>query len=66
MARLRKTPFHLPYNPDLIPRAKALRQDMTPAKKSSGIISFETYLSVFCGNVPLTTLLLISTALPVN
>lgn len=33
MTRLRKTPFHLPYNPDLIPRAKTLRQNMTPAEK---------------------------------
>ena len=33
MARLRQSSFHLPYNPELIPRAKTLRKNMTPAEK---------------------------------
>jgi very-short-patch-repair endonuclease len=28
-----KTDFHLPYNPQLVPRAKELRQNMTQAEK---------------------------------
>lgn len=33
MQNLNTTDFHLPYNPDLIPRAKELRGNMTPAEK---------------------------------
>ncbi len=30
---LNETDFHLPYNPALIPRAKELRKNMTPAER---------------------------------
>jgi very-short-patch-repair endonuclease len=30
---LRENPQHLPYNPDLVPRAKELRKNMTPAER---------------------------------
>lgn len=33
MHNLNTTDFHLPYNPQLIPRAKELRQNPTPAEK---------------------------------
>lgn len=33
MARLRQSSFHLPYNPELIPRARVLRKNMTPAER---------------------------------
>ena len=33
MTKLIKTDFHLPYNPDLIPRAKALRKSMTVTER---------------------------------
>lgn len=33
MQNLNTTDFHLPYNPDLVARAKALRGNMTPAEK---------------------------------
>jgi very-short-patch-repair endonuclease len=33
MPSLNTTDFHLPYNPDLVARAKALRGNMTPAEK---------------------------------
>ncbi|MBI4781391.1 MAG: endonuclease domain-containing protein [Oscillatoriophycideae cyanobacterium NC_groundwater_1537_Pr4_S-0.65um_50_18] len=33
MPNLNTTDFHLPYNPDLVTRAKALRENMTPAEK---------------------------------
>ncbi len=33
MPNLNKSDFHLPYNPDLIKRAKELRKNMTPAEK---------------------------------
>jgi len=33
MAKLKQSDFHLPYNPELIARAKELRKNMTPAEK---------------------------------
>jgi very-short-patch-repair endonuclease len=30
---LKTSPFHLPYNPKLVPRAKELRKNLTPAEK---------------------------------
>ncbi len=33
MTKLVKTDFHLPYNPDLLQRAKTLRKNMTPAER---------------------------------
>ncbi|HEY9629977.1 MAG TPA: endonuclease domain-containing protein [Coleofasciculaceae cyanobacterium] len=33
MQNLNTTDFHLPYNPDLVARAKALRENMTSAEK---------------------------------
>lgn len=33
MQKLNSTDFHLPYNPQLIARAKELRQNPTPAEK---------------------------------
>lgn len=33
MQNLNTTDFHLPYNPDLVAKAKALRGNMTPAEK---------------------------------
>ncbi|MBE9141437.1 endonuclease domain-containing protein [Nodosilinea sp. LEGE 07088] len=33
MPKLRKSSFHLPYNPNLVPRAKELRKNMTPAEQ---------------------------------
>lgn len=33
MTLLNDRDFHLPYNSDLVPRAKELRQNMTPAEK---------------------------------
>ncbi|HEY9824370.1 MAG TPA: endonuclease domain-containing protein [Stenomitos sp.] len=33
MTNLNNTDFHLPYNPALVPRAKELRKNMTPAEK---------------------------------
>jgi very-short-patch-repair endonuclease len=33
MTKLNDSDFHLPYNPDLIARAKELRKNMTPAEK---------------------------------
>jgi very-short-patch-repair endonuclease len=33
MSKLRNGLFHLPYNPDLVNRAKELRKNMTPAEQ---------------------------------
>lgn len=33
MTKLRSSHLHLPYNPDLVPRAKELRKNMTPAEQ---------------------------------
>lgn len=33
MTKLRSSQFHLPYNPDLVPRAKELRKNMTRAEQ---------------------------------
>lgn len=30
---LKTSPFHLPYNPKLVPRARELRKNLTPAEK---------------------------------
>ncbi|MEG3435834.1 endonuclease domain-containing protein [Pannus brasiliensis CCIBt3594] len=40
---LNTTDFHLPYNPALIPRAKELRKNATPAEKKL----WERYLKTF-------------------
>jgi very-short-patch-repair endonuclease len=45
---LNETDFHLPYNPALIPRAKELRKNMTPAERKlwyqySIIFQFKVY-----------------------
>ena len=33
MSQLQTSPLHLPYNPKLLPRARALRHNMTPAEQ---------------------------------
>jgi very-short-patch-repair endonuclease len=33
MTNLNNSDFHLPYNPALVPRAKELRNNMTPAER---------------------------------
>jgi len=33
MTQLNNSDFHLPYNPALVPRAKELRKNMTPAER---------------------------------
>ncbi|AFZ31919.1 hypothetical protein Glo7428_3444 [Gloeocapsa sp. PCC 7428] len=38
-----RTKWHLPYNPDLVPRAKELRKNMTPAEK----LLWNNYLRYF-------------------
>jgi very-short-patch-repair endonuclease len=40
---LRKSPFHLPYNPKLVDRAKQMRRHPTPAEKKL----WEEYLRAF-------------------
>jgi very-short-patch-repair endonuclease len=40
---LRKSPFHLPYNPKLVDRAKKMRRNPTPAEKKL----WEEYLKTF-------------------
>jgi hypothetical protein len=39
MPKLTITDFHLPYNPDLVAKAKELRQQLTPAEKTLARLS---------------------------
>ncbi|MFB2882004.1 hypothetical protein [Floridanema aerugineum] len=60
---LNNTDFHLPYNRQLIARAKELRKNSTPAEKSFGKITSEPLNFEFCVSDQLITSLLIFTAL---
>jgi very-short-patch-repair endonuclease len=40
---MRESPFHLPYNPNLVDRAKQMRRNPTPAEKKL----WEEYLKTF-------------------
>jgi very-short-patch-repair endonuclease len=43
MAKINTTDFHLPYNPDLVAKAKELRQNLTPAEKKLWAECFGTF-----------------------
>jgi very-short-patch-repair endonuclease len=47
MSNLKASDFHLPYNPELIPRARELRQNMTPAERKL----WHRYLRTFAHKV---------------